>query len=376
VNRKTDQATFVSAFAVGTDARELVNICVRDLGDLNTAVNFGFVYASDALANQLPRLMSLLADATSVQDWCGTLAPGICYNNLEVYDQPAVAILLCQFNDNAWQTFACHPEKPELAELEADFTPGFGIIHADPNNPDTPAMIERAQSLATNALLTGGLTRSQTQPLQIAGNRIYDGVSGVYFDNSVAVLNDITQTCAPIGVYHEITAAQDNQILSLDNQSALGVLCREAGEFLSKDLNRLREYVFAGISTENNDRNQDRYLLRDLLTFNENENTVTISTNISVGDKLIFCSRDGNNASQDLDEMLERVRDKKNGAKPLGAIYHNSVNRGKHLFGSNSLELKRIQASLGDVPLIGYFTAGEIYRGQTHTHSGVLTVFV
>ena len=54
------QSNFISAFAVGTDARELVNLCVRDLGDISATANFGFIYASDALANQLPRLMSCL----------------------------------------------------------------------------------------------------------------------------------------------------------------------------------------------------------------------------------------------------------------------------------------------------------------------------
>jgi len=297
--------------------------------------------------------MSLLADATSVQHWCGTLAPGICYNDFEIYDQPAIAVLLCQFNDNAWRTFACNPEKPQLAELEQNFTTSFGIIHADPNNPDTPTMIEHAQSLAANAPLSGGLTLSQTQPLQIAGNRIYDGVSGVLFDDSIPVLTDITQACAPIGEYHEVTAAEENCIVSLDNQ-----------------------FILAGVAVDNVAPSLNACLVRDLLTFNENENTLTLSANISVGDKLLFCSRDGNKASIDLDQMLERIRDKKNGAKPLGAIYQNSINRGKHLFGANSQELKRIQASLGDVPLIGSFAAGEIYHGQTHSHSGVLTVFL
>jgi len=196
------------------------------------------------------------------------------------------------------------------------------------------------------------------------------------FDDSIPVLTDITQACAPIGEYHEVTAAEENCIVSLDNQPALAVLCREAGEFLSNDLGRLREFILAGVAVDNVAPSLNACLVRDLLTFNENENTLTLSANISVGDKLLFCSRDGNKASIDLDQMLERIRDKKNGAKPLGAIYQNSINRGKHLFGANSQELKRIQASLGDVPLIGSFAAGEIYHGQTHSLSGVLTVFL
>lgn len=371
-----DQPAFFSAFAVGTDARELVNLCVRDLGELSTAPNFGFIFASDALANQLPRLMSLLAEATSVQQWCGTLSTGICCDNRELYDQPAIAILLCEFSPAAWQTFACNPEKPELAKFDTLFTPSFGIVHADPNNPETTAMIETARSLAPHAPLCGALTLSQTQPLQIAGDRIYDGASGVFFDHSIPVLTEITQACAPIGVYHEVTAINENRIISLDEQPALGVLYQEAGEFLINDLTRLREYIFAGVHCDSSTPSNDSYLARDLLAFDENENSITINEKMAVGDKLLFCSRDGNKASTDLDEMLARISEQLNGAKPRGAIYYCSVNRGKYLFGSNSRELNRIQSSLGDIPLIGSFAAGEVHHGRTHSHSGVLTIFL
>lgn len=370
------QSNFISAFAVGTDARELVNLCVRDLGDISATANFGFIYASDALANQLPRLMSLLADATSVQQWCGTLATGIFCNDLEIYDQPAIAILLCEFSDNSWHTFAYNPEKPELAKLNDNFVPNFGVVYADPNNLITSEVITKAQQESTPAHLVGGLTLSQTQPLQIAGNRIYDGVSGVLFNNSIPVLTEITQACSPIGRFHKVTSTSNNRVVGLDKQPALNVLIEEAGEFLSNDLERLREYVCAGIATAESNLGADEYLVRDLLTFDENENAITINANITVGDKLIFCNRDGNKAAVSLDQMLERIKQKLNGAKPRGAIYHCSASRGKHLFGSNSQELKRIQACLDNVPLIGLFTAGEIYLGQTHNHSGVLTVFL
>ena len=59
----------------------------------------------------------------------------------------------------------------------------------------------------------------------------------------------------------------------------------------------------------------------------------------------------------------------------LGALYVSCTGRGGPHFGSPSAELKAIQHALGDVPLVGFFAAGEIARHHLYGYTGVLTVF-
>jgi small ligand-binding sensory domain FIST len=62
-----------------------------------------------------------------------------------------------------------------------------------------------------------------------------------------------------------------------------------------------------------------------------------------------------------------------NGA--LGAIYVSCSGRGGPHFGGPSAELRLVRRALGDVPLVGFFAAGEVAHRQLYGYTGVLTVF-
>jgi small ligand-binding sensory domain FIST len=63
------------------------------------------------------------------------------------------------------------------------------------------------------------------------------------------------------------------------------------------------------------------------------------------------------------------------GQRIAGAIYVSCTGRGGPHFGAPSAELQIIQRALGDVPLVGFFAAGEIANQQVYGYTGVLTVF-
>ena len=58
-----------------------------------------------------------------------------------------------------------------------------------------------------------------------------------------------------------------------------------------------------------------------------------------------------------------------------GAIYVSCSGRGGPHFGAPSAELAIVRRALGDVPLVGFFAAGEIARHHLYGYTGVLTVF-
>ena len=58
-----------------------------------------------------------------------------------------------------------------------------------------------------------------------------------------------------------------------------------------------------------------------------------------------------------------------------GAIYVSCAGRGGAHFGAPSAELAIVRHALGDVPLVGFFAAGEIARRHLYGYTGVLTVF-
>ncbi len=365
---------FLSASAIGSDVQELVNLCLRDIGEPDPRYTLGFIYVSDALFSQLPRLQSLLHAATGIEHWCGTLATAVCSNDQEYYDQPALSLLLCPFDTTDYCFIHSDPDKNKLLTPPGEFNAVAGIIHADPTNPQTPLLLQKSSDLRDELMLAGGLTHSQTKQLQILDDTQVMGLSGVLFNEAVNTLCDYTQGCSPIGEIHTISDSHNNFIKQLNGRPALDVLRDDIGEVLARDMTRLGGYVYAGLLRQD-EKNSD-YVIRDLLAIDENSQALVISDIINTGDEIVFCRRDGNSASNDLDEMLARVKHRLNGRQPRGALYHSCIERGRSLFGDDSQELKRIQAELGDVPLSGFFASGEIYQNQFYTHTGVLTLFL
>ena len=374
MNNNSNSLPFLSASAVGSDVQELVNLCLRDIGEPDPRYTLGFIYVSDALFNQLPRLQSLLSSTTGIEHWCGTLATAVCCNDQEYYDQPALSLLLCPLEITDYCFIHSDPSKNKLLTPPGDFAAVAGIVHADPSNPETPSLLKKCGRLGNELLLAGGLTHSQTKQLQILNDSQVLGLSGILFNNSVNILCDYTQGCSPIGEVHTITDSHNNFIKQINGQPALDVLREDIGEVLARDMTRLGGYVYAGLLRQN--EAEPNYMIRDLLAIDENSQALVISDIINTGDQIVFCRRDGNSASNDLDKMLDRVTQRLDGRKARGALYHSCIERGRSLFGNNSQELKRIQNALSGVPLSGFFASGEIYHSKLYTHTGVLTLFL
>ena len=59
-----------------------------------------------------------------------------------------------------------------------------------------------------------------------------------------------------------------------------------------------------------------------------------------------------------------------------GALYVSCAGRGGPHFGAPSAELQIVRHALGDVPLVGFFAAGEIAHRHLYGYTGVLTAFL
>jgi small ligand-binding sensory domain FIST len=109
------------------------------------------------------------------------------------------------------------------------------------------------------------------------------------------------------------------------------------------------------------------------------------------GMSLAFCQRDVQAARRDLVRICSEIRDEietqaeaATGAlgarrRIQGVVYISCSGRGGPHFGGPSAELQIVQHALGaggdDIPLVGFFAAGEIARHHVYGYTGVLTVF-
>ncbi|MCB1750098.1 MAG: FIST C-terminal domain-containing protein [Gammaproteobacteria bacterium] len=363
---------FLIASSQAADVTAMVAECLEQIGPVPGEFNLGFLYASDHLTDRLQTVLDLLAEKVSGLHWVGTVGMGICTGAREIYDQPALTLMLGDFPVNSFRLLSGFQGNLEQAGISGDFS--FALVHADPSNSRTVEWLERLAREPGLSFINGGLTSSHGANPQIADGLAGAGVSGVVFDSSVQVITDHTQGCMPIGGKHRITEARKNIAITLDYEPALEVLKRDVGEVLSKDLTRLGGYIFAAIPIQGSDTGD--YLVRNLIGIDPEQNLVAVGDLLETRQQLMFCRRDGNSAQEDMKRMLERLRRRVADRTIRGGIYISCLGRGRYQFGENSEELKLIRQQLGNFPLVGYFANGEIYNGRLYGYTGVLSLFL
>ncbi len=142
--------------------------------------------------------------------------------------------------------------------------------------------------------------------------------------------------------------------------------------------------------------------VRHLIGIDSGRRGIAIGDVAEVGTRLAFCSRNTEAARRDLVRICAEVREEVESefeptfeprspapgrperieAETLprpggiaGAVYVSCAGRGGPHFGAASAELALVRHALGDVPLVGFFAAGEIAHQNLYGYTGVLTVF-
>src|SRR3546814_19111724 len=106
------------------------DVCSSDLlMPLSDAANVGFVYVSDRMAGDLPRIMRRLSDATGIENLVATCGYSVAAGPTEYCDESVVAVLIGAVPEGSATIFRRPAERP----------PGWlGVFHADPTVPAMP----------------------------------------------------------------------------------------------------------------------------------------------------------------------------------------------------------------------------------------------
>jgi small ligand-binding sensory domain FIST len=370
--------TFRSGHASAPTWREAAEACLRQLRPLPGASNLGFVYLTDAFAQQSHEVLDFLREQEPSLHWVGTVGMGICASGTEYYAEPAIAVLTGAFPEESFRVFS--PIVSTLWPFERahrkwcdQAQPYFGVVHGDPRNHSITELVVQLAECMENGFLVGGLASSRAGYLHIADGVADGGLSGVLFSAAVPVTTRLTQGCSPIGPRREVTSSEENIIIELDGRPALDVFNEDIGEVLARDLSRVAGYIFAGLPVARSDTGD--YVVRSLVALDPKNRVLAIDEMVSDGDVMLFCRRDARAAQDDLMRMLHEIKGSLNGT-PRGGVYHSCIARGANLFGPGSRELKLIEQELGHFPLAGFFGNGEICHDRLYSYTGVLTLFL
>lgn len=377
------------------------------------------LYITDHYAAHAQEILEhLSAELPEVTDWAGTVGVGIAANNVEYFDEPALALMLLELPSDQYRVFS------GVAPLGLAFEAHTALVHADPRTADVAELIAELAQRTDSGYVFGGLSSSRGQAVQFAvaadGNVkgqgaasgvFSGGLSGVAFGPDVAMVSRVTQGCLPVGRVHQVTGADRNVVLTLDGEPALEVLLRELNVSLDQPREALQavratlvgltEPAAMADSTQTVLRTGNfgpDVLVRHIIGLDPARAGVAVADTATKGMELAFCQRNVQAARADLMRVCAEIREElepqelalevaaalapseaqaaPHAARGIaGAIYVSCNGRGGAHFGGQSAELQIIRHALGDVPLVGFFAAGEIARHHLYGYTGVLTVF-
>ena len=91
--------SFRFGHATGADWRRTVAKCLEQVG--SGFGSLGFVYATDVLADDFGSILEMLKSGTGVPNWVGTVGTGVLATGREYMDQPAIAVMVGDFDPAA-----------------------------------------------------------------------------------------------------------------------------------------------------------------------------------------------------------------------------------------------------------------------------------
>jgi small ligand-binding sensory domain FIST len=382
------------------------------------------LYITDHYAPQAQEILEhLAAELPEITDWAGTVGVGIASNNVEYFDEPALALMLCELPTDQYRVFS------GVAPLGLGFQAHTALIHADANTPDLAELIEEMAQRTDSGYLFGGLGSSRSRTVQFAvggdGNIsgqggasgvFSGGLSGVAFGAGIGLVSRVTQGCLPVSKTHRVSAAENQVVSQLDGEAALDVMLRDLHISLAQPQQALEvvRATLVGLVGAGDARSGGRLsdlaavrqtghfgndvIVRHIIGLDPSQRGIAVAERLEAGMQLVFCQRNAQAAKADLIRVCAEIREElepeelaveaamalaasEAEAAPhpargiAGAVYISCAGRGGAHFGGPSAELQIIRRALGDVPLVGFFAGGEIARNHLYGYTGVLTVF-
>jgi small ligand-binding sensory domain FIST len=305
----------------------------------------------------------------------GCMGESIVGNDQEIEQQPALSLWLGRWNQ---------PVKVEPFHLTLEQTPdgysllgwpdGIGeadpaqsalLLLGDPFTFPTDAFLDQVNNNHVGLRVMGGMASGAREPGQsrlILGDRVLsEGAVGVLLQGPMKIRSIVSQGCRPIGRHLVITKARENIIAGLGGKPPLAHLQQLWPELNKKDQQLLQHGLHVGrvINEYQGEFQRGDFLVRNVLGLDQESGAMAITDFIRVGQTVQFHVRDAETADEDLHALL-KMDLAAHEQRPKAALLFTCNGRGTRLFSQPHHDARAIRQDAGELPLAGFFAAGEL----------------
>ncbi len=301
----------------------------------------------------------------------GCSAGGVIAAQHEIEDAPAVAAWAASLPGIGIQPFRLTFQREDdhaivegLEDLpHADRRPVV-VMLADPFSFPADVLLDHFNESAPGIPIVGGMASGG---LEAGRNSLYfndeilrDGAVGAILTGP-GMRTLVSQGCRPVGKTYAVTRAEQNVLFELGGASAMSRIeeLYEGSSERDQLLIRRGLHVGSAITETKPELVQGDFLVRNVVGVDRESGAIAISDRLEIGSTVQFQVRDAGSAREDLHAVLERERSTGSG-RVAGGLLFSCNGRGQALFGEPDHDIGAFRRVFGDVPIAGFFAAGEI----------------
>ena len=362
-----------AAISTHEDGREAARIALAGaLGQLGgIAADLVLLFVSPQHEDAQRAIIDVASDQVEGATVLGCSAGGVIGAGREVEDAPAIAAWAAALPGIGVQPFRLTFQREDdhaiiegLEELPpADREPVL-VMLADPFSFPADVLLDHLNEAAAGVPVVGGMASGGLEAgrnsLYFNDEILHDGAVGAILTGA-GMTALVSQGCRPVGKTYAVTRAEQNVLFELGGAPAIQrieELYHESGE---RDQLLIRRGLHLGtaITELKPELKQGDFLVRNVVGIDRDSGAIAISDLIELGRTVQFQVRDAESARRDLATVLSRERE----ARPTpvaGALLFSCNGRGQALFGQPDHDVRAVRQAFGDVPVAGFFAAGEL----------------
>jgi len=362
----------------GAAASRVVGQAREALGDLPPSL--AVLFASAHFLGSAEALLTAVAEQTGPLPLIGCVGEAVAGGAREVESEPAVALWLGA-DLGPVESFAMEFVRTPSGGAYGGYqfareAAGVHLMICDPFSFPADGLLAHLNAHAPGAVIMGGMAsgglRSRQTRLFLDGRVLPRGAVGAYLPRA-EVHPLVAQGCRPVGHPYVITRADRNVIHELGGRPPLARLRELAAVLPGRDQELLAQGVHLGVVIDEYlaEPGQGDFLIRGVVGADPESGAMAVGDEVEVGQTVQFHVRDADSADEDLRRALERECAALAGRRPAGALLFTCNGRGSRLFSGPDHDARLIADMLGEIPMAGFFCAGELgpVGGQNFLHT-------
>jgi small ligand-binding sensory domain FIST len=350
-------------------ARAALDAALAPLG--GTPADLVFLFVSPQHEDVQRAIIDVATERVGGATVLGCSAGGVIGGRREVEDAPAVAAWAASLPGIGVQPFRLTFQREDdhaivegLEDLPSPDEEPVIVMLADPFSFPADVLLDHLNDTSAGVPIVGGMASGG---LEAGRNSLYfndeilrDGAVGAILTGG-GMATVVSQGCRPVGKTYAVTRAERNVLFEIGGAPAMTRIEELYAESTDRDQLLIRRglHVGSAITETKPELGRGDFLVRNVVGVDRETGAIAISDQVEVGRTVQFQVRDAESAREDLRVVLERERT----ARPsdvAGALLFSCNGRGSALFGQPDHDVNAVRRAFGDVPVAGFFAAGEI----------------